>query len=283
MSHSIQSYLLQHSQALQISLGLELSTARIEIQCLLQAALRVKRAYLYAHAEQVLDEGQATTYRAMLEQRMQGVPIAYILGKREFFGLEFKVTPATLIPRPDTELLVEQALQRIPAHQLCAVLDLGTGSGAIALSVAQARPQAHVLAVDASEAALAVACDNKNSLGLANVNMLLSNWFGALAGKTFDVIVSNPPYIRSSDVHLQRGDVRFEPITALAAGEDGLSDIRTICGQSMQFLVPGGCLLLEHGYDQAEQVREILNASGFGAVFTERDLAGIERVTGGYA
>jgi len=283
MSYSIQSYLLQHSQALQTSLGLQLSTARIEIQCLLQAALRVNRAYLYAHAEQVLDEIQTNTYRAMLEQRMQGVPIAYILGKREFFGLEFKVTSATLIPRPDTELLVEQALLRIPLLHACAVLDLGTGSGAIALSIAHARPQAHVLAVDASAVALEVARDNKDSLGLGNVSMLLSDWFSALAGKTFDVIVSNPPYVRSRDVHLQRGDVRFEPITALAAGEDGLSDIRTIGSLAMQFLVPGGCLLLEHGYDQAAQVREILNASGFRAVFTERDLAGIERVTGGYA
>ena len=283
MSLSIQDYLLQHSKALQTNLGIELSTSRIEVQCLLQATLHVNRAYLYAHAEQALDEVQEAAYLALLERRMQGEPIAYILGKREFFGLDFKVTPATLIPRSDTELLVEQALQRIPTRQSCVVLDLGTGTGAIALSIAHARPQAQVLAVDASEAALQVARENKLALGLSNVSLLLSDWFGALAGRRFDVIVSNPPYIRSDDEHLRQGDVRFEPMTALASGEDGLRDIRLICSMSMQFLIPGGCLMLEHGYDQAQAVREILSLSGFHAVYTERDLAGIERVTGGYA
>lgn len=283
MSLSIQNYLLQHSKLLQAKLGLEPSTSRIEIQTLLQAALQVNRAYLYAHAEQVLDAAQEAAYLALFERRAQGEPIAYILGKREFFGLEFKVTPATLIPRPDTELLVEQAMQRIPAQRPCAVLDLGTGTGAIALSIAQARPQANVVAVDASEQALRVARDNQLNLGVNNVSLLLSDWFSALQGRNFDVIVSNPPYIRSDDIHLQQGDVRFEPMTALASGIDGLHDIRNICSRSMQFLLPGGCLLLEHGYDQAQQVREILHASGFQAVFTERDLAGVERVTGGYA
>ena len=172
MSHSIQDYLLQHSKALQTTLGIEPSTSRIEVQCLLQAALQVSRAYLYAHAELVLDVVQTNAYLALLERRMRGEPVAYILGKREFFGLDLKVTPATLIPRPDTELLVEQALQRIPAGQPCAVLDLGTGTGAIALSIAHARPQAQVLAVDASEAALQVAGENKLALGLSNVNLL---------------------------------------------------------------------------------------------------------------
>ena len=283
MSHSIQNYLLQHSKVLQTTLGLEPSTSRIEVQCLLQAVLQVNRAYLYAHAEQLLDEAEEVAYLASLERRVQGEPIAYILGKREFFGLDLKVTPATLIPRPDTELLVEQALQRIPTHQSYAVLDLGTGTGAIALSIAHARPQTQVLAVDASEAALQVAQENKIALGLNNVSLLLSDWFGALAGRRFDVMVSNPPYIRSDDEHLRQGDVRFEPMTALASGEDGLRDIRLICSMSMQFLIPGGCLMLEHGYDQAKAVREILINSGFRDVFTERDLAGIERVTGGYA
>lgn len=283
MNLSIQDYLLQHSKLLQVTLGLEPSTSRIEIQSLLQAVLQVNRAYLYAHAEQMLDAAQEAVYLALLERRAQGEPIAYILGKREFFGLDFKVTPATLIPRPDTELLVEQALQRIPTHQSCAVLDLGTGTGAIALSIAQARPQANVVAVDASEQALRVARDNQRSFKLNNVSLLLSDWFSALQGQHFNVIVSNPPYIPSGDIHLQQGDVRFEPLTALASGEDGLRDIRNICNRSMQFLKPGGCLLLEHGYDQAEPVREILRASGFRAVFTEHDLVGIERVTGGYA
>ena len=283
MSHSIQDYLLQHSKTLQATLGIEPSTSRIEVQCLLQEVLHVNRAYLYAHAEQVLNAVQDSAYMGLLKRRMQGEPIAYILGKREFFGLDLKVSPATLIPRPDTELLVEQALQHIPAGQPCAVLDLGTGTGAIALSIAHARPQTQVLAVDASEAALQVARENKLALGLSNVSLLLSDWFGALEGLRFDVIVSNPPYIRSDDVHLSQGDVRFEPMTALASGVDGLRDIRQICSMSMQFLIPGGCLMLEHGYDQAKAVQDIMSAAGFRKVYTERDLAGVERVTGGYA
>lgn len=283
MSHSIHDFLLQHSKVLQTALGIEPSTSRIEVQCLLQAALQVNRAYLYAHAEQLLDEAQEAAYLALLERRVRGEPIAYILGRREFFGLDLKVTPATLIPRPDTELLVEKALQRIPVGLPCAVLDLGTGTGAIALSIAHARPQTQVLAVDASEEALQVAHENKLALGLSNVSLLLSDWFEVLAGRRFDIIVSNPPYIRSDDVHLRQGDVRFEPMAALASGEDGLRDIRLICSMSMQFLIPGGSLMLEHGHDQAQAVRELLYASGYQDIHTERDLAGIERVTVGCA
>lgn len=283
MSLPISQILSQHGKALQTALAIEPDTARIEVQSLLQAALQVRRAYLYAHPEQELDRAQESAYQQLFERRMQGEPIAYILGKREFFGLEFKVTPATLIPRPDTELLVEQALLRIPERQSCEVLDLGTGTGVIALSIAHERPQAQVVAVDASVAALQVARANQIDLGLSNVTLLSSDWFDALVEQRFDIIVSNPPYIASEDRHLQQGDVRFEPLTALAAGEDGLRDILKICSMSMQFLNPKGCLLFEHGYDQAQSVRSLLLAAGFQRVFTERDLAGVERVTGGYA
>lgn len=283
MSLSIHEILSLHSRTLQQALEIEHSTARIEIQALLQSVLRVSRAYLYAHPEQELNREQENAYQRLFDRRAQGEPIAYILGKREFFGLEFKVTPATLIPRSDTELLVEQALQRIPTQQPCAILDLGTGTGAIALSIAHERPMAQVLAVDASTDALQVARENQLYLGLNNVSLLLSNWFDAVKERRFDIIVSNPPYIAANDAHLRQGDVRFEPVTALASGSDGLLDIRKICSMSMQFLEPKGCLLFEHGYDQAQAVRGILSAAGFNCVFTVHDLAGLERVTGGYA
>lgn len=283
MSLCIQDCLLRHGKVLQDVLGLAPSTARIEIQCLLQTALHVERAYLYAYAEQMLDTAQEAAYMALLERRVQGEPIAYILGAREFYGLELRVTPATLIPRPDTELLVELALQHIPEQQPCDVLDLGTGSGAIALSIAHARPHARIVAVDASQAALQVARDNQLQLGLSRVDMLLSDWYAALAGQRFDLIVSNPPYVAEQDAHLSQGDVRFEPVSALVSGADGLRDIRHIGSGAAQFLKPGGCLIVEHGYDQAAAVREIFRCAGLQRVYSARDLAGIERATGGYA
>jgi release factor glutamine methyltransferase len=283
MTISIQAYLLERGRILQAKLGIDPSTARIEAQCLLQSVLQVNRAYLFAHPEQILTPTQRVAYLALVERRMQGVPIAYLLGEREFFGLNFKVSPATLIPRPDTELLVELALQRIPQSGACHVLDLGTGSGAIALSIAHARPNAQVVAVDASPAALQVARENQFSLGLSNVSLLLSDWFEALGEQRFDVIVSNPPYIAADDEHLQLGDVRFEPLSALASGEDGLRDIRLISARSMQFLNERGCLMFEHGYDQAAAVRDILQQTGLNLVFSAHDLAGIERVSGGCA
>ena len=275
--------LQQHSKALQAALNLDISTARIEVQCLLQAVLHVNRAYLITHSEQSLTAAQQENYLALFERRLHGEPIAYLLGEREFFGLNFKVTPATLIPRPDTELLVELALQRIPQLGGCRVLDMGTGSGAIALSIAHARPGAQVIAVDMSEAALKVARENQHSLHLKNVALIQSDWFGGLAQQRFDVIVSNPPYIAASDEHLRLGDVRFEPLSALASGVDGLHDIRRISAQAMQHLNARGWLMFEHGYNQAEHVRKILQQAGFQQVFSARDLAGIERVTGGCA
>jgi release factor glutamine methyltransferase len=246
----------------------------------------------------MLNEAQAAAYRKLLQRRLAGEPLAYILGEREFFGLNFKVTPATLIPRPDTELLVELALARIPKPSpgLTAtlsrerergwgrgfrVLDLGTGSGAIALAIAHARSDVKVTAVDASPEALDVARENARRLNIANTHLLRSDWFSALAGNRFDLIVSNPPYIADGDAHLTQGDLRFEPCAALASGADGLDDIRRIVVDSREHLNPGGWLLFEHGYDQAGRVRELLGAAGYAGVFSARDLAGIERVSGG--
>jgi release factor glutamine methyltransferase len=263
------------------ALGLERDEARSEVQALLQSVLDVNRAYLLAHPERVLDEQEHSRYQKLLQRRLQGEPLAYILGEREFFGLSFQVTPATLIPRADTELLVELALARIPPQGPCRVLDLGTGSGAIALSIAHARADIDVTAVDGSEAALAVAQENARRLGVGNVRLLRSDWFGALDDQHYHLIVSNPPYIPEGDAHLARGDLRFEPLSALAAGADGLDDIRRIIDGAGAHLTAGGWLLLEHGYDQAAAVRALLSRAGFEKVCSNNDLAGIERVSSG--
>jgi len=281
------------SKRLQAALNLEVATARIEVQILLQTVLNVNRAYLLTHPERVLSEDEFSRYSGLLDRRLNGEPIAYILGVREFYGLDFKVTPATLIPRPDTELLVELALQKIPRPlagegvrqdgRRYRVLDMGTGSGAIALAIAHERPEAQVVAVDASEAALLVATENAKQLQTGNVRLLHSDWFSVLADERFDLIVSNPPYIESDDEHLSLGDVRFEPRTALASGGDGLDDIRRILGEAKKHLESGGWLMFEHGYNQALQVRELMRDAGFNEVTSAHDLSGIERVTLGCA
>ena len=305
MPSSLAEILLNDSKRLEAALNLDSSSARIEVQCLLQTVLQVNRAYLLTHPEQQLESEQQAHYTALFGRRLRGEPIAYLLGEREFYGLTFKVTPATLIPRPDTELLVELALQRIPLHGAFRVLDLGTGSGAIALSIAHARPDIEVTAVDASLEALGVARENALRLlvqhkpahistgsmrtdsckvaVIANVRLLRSDWFSALAGERFDLIVSNPPYIADGDAHLAQGDLRFEPRGALASGADGLGDIRRIVVDAKEHLHAGGWLLFEHGYDQAGRARELLGAAGYAEVFSARDLAGIERVSGGTA
>ena len=288
MQRNLSSLLTRDKARLETALGLDSGTSRIEVQMLLQSVLKVPRSYLLAHPEQVLNAAQHAAYDNLLQRRLQGEPVAHILGEREFFGLSFRVTPATLIPRPETELLVELALKYLTSPQPSPekgegirVLDLGTGSGAIALSIAHSRPDVAVTAVDASEAALEVARENAQRLGIANVRFLQSDWFSALAGQRFDLIVSNPPYIAAGDAHLTQGDVRFEPMSALASGVDGLDDIRSIAGQAGAYLEHGAWLLLEHGYDQAAQVRDLLQMNGFIAVFSAKDIAGIDRVSGG--
>ncbi len=282
MARSIQQALAEDAATLATTLALDASTARIEIQALLQHVLGVNRAYLLAHANEALSDGADAAYREPFERRLAGEPLAYILGEREFFGLTFKVTPATLIPRPDTELLVELALERMSTVS-CRVLDLGTGSGAIALSIAHVRPDAEVWACDVSADAIAVAEENARCLDLSNVRLLESDWFESLPALQFDVIVSNPPYIAEGDPHLAQGDLRFEPARALASGADGLRDIRHLINESKRFLTKSGWLLFEHGYDQAVRARALLKDAGYGEVFSARDLAGIERVSGGRA
>lgn len=281
MSRQIQTILSRDTLALSDTLALEASSARIEVQCLLQKVLNIPRVYLLAHPEHNLTETEYTQYECLLRRRLSGEPIAYILGTREFFGIDLKVTTATLIPRHETELLVEQALLHIPTQEQSAVLDLGTGSGAIALAIARQRPLAKVTACDYSQEALAVALENAQMLGIDNVHFMRSNWFAALKMQRFPVIVSNPPYICAGDRHLAQGDVRFEPETALVSGADGLDDIRHIVLHGTLHLQPGGWLLLEHGYDQAGQVRDLLQQAGYVAVYSVCDLSGTERVSGG--
>ncbi|HSI25544.1 MAG TPA: peptide chain release factor N(5)-glutamine methyltransferase [Methylotenera sp.] len=255
------------------------SEAKLEAQLLLKNLLNVNRAWLISHQNDALEANINEAYRVLINRRLNGEPIAYILGAREFYGLNLKVTPATLIPRPDTETLVDAALAKIPLQKKLNICDLGTGSGAIALAIAKHRPQAFVLALDASQVALDIAIENAQSLGIANLKFILSDWFNALKNEKFDIIVSNPPYIEADDALLSLGDLRFEPLSALASGQDGLDDIRSIISQAPQHLNPHGWLLLEHGYNQAEKVAALLKQAGFNQISQAQDLAGIERVT----
>ena len=250
----------------------------LEARILLSHALQLSRVQLVTQSERILTPQESVTVAALFTRRLNGEPIAYILGEREFFGLALYTTPDVLIPRPETELLVELTLDRMPDK--ASVLDMGTGSGAIAVAIAHTRSDAEVTALDASEAALTVARSNAER-HQAQVRLLHSDWYGALGNEQFDVIVSNPPYIVAGDPHLSEGDLRFEPVDALTDHGDGLSAIRTIVEGAQSHLVPGGWILMEHGYNQAAQVRELLIQQGFSDVQSWQDLAGIERATGG--
>lgn len=260
--------------------GLDQAESRIEIRALMQHSLgNGDHAWLIAHGDDAVTDDLRARFESLLARRIEGEPVAHILGRREFYGRDFIVTPDTLIPRPDTETLVEAALDRIPVGQACGILDLGTGTGAIGITLALERPHAKVTFVDYSEAALAIARENARQLSAHNVAALHSDWFSALKGQRFDLIVSNPPYIETADPHLQQGDLRFEPVTALASGADGLDDIRIISAQAADHLTPNGWLMLEHGYQQGAAVRNILQHHGFTNIGTATDLAGHERVT----
>lgn len=252
-----------------------------EVEVLLGHALGKDRAWLYAHADDVLAVDGALRFHALLMRRAAGEPLAYIVGRREFWSLDLAVTRDVLIPRPETELLVELALRRIPQIVQLDIADLGTGSGAIALAIARERPIARMVATDASVAALDVARANARRLGIGNVEFAHGDWCAALSGRRFDVIVSNPPYIAETDAHLQQGDLRFEPRAALASGADGLDAIRSIVHAAPAHLQPGAWLLLEHGFGQGAAVRELLERRGFQDVSTAVDLEGRERVSGG--
>ena len=253
----------------------------LDNRILLCHALGLTRVNLITRSEHALDDDQARRFAALVQRRLDGEPIAYIVGQREFFGLPFEVSGDVLIPRPDTELLVELTLERLPPSGRA--LDMGTGSGAIAVAVAHTRPDADVTALDVSEAALAVARRNAAANG-AKVAFLHSDWFAALDGRPpFDVIASNPPYIASGDHHLSEGDLRYEPVGALTDHADGLSALRIIVAGAIKHLKPQGWLLMEHGYDQSAAVRALLTEQGYSDVQSWTDLAGIERVTGARA
>lgn len=256
---------------------------RVDAELLLLHILQRPGSWLYTHADDVLEMDVQTTYAALVDRRAAGEPLAYITGRRGFWSLDLEVTPATLIPRPETELLVEQALQRLPVDAACDVADLGTGSGAIALAIACERPGARVVATDASADALVVAQRNAQRHGIANVAFMQGDWLAPLAGRRFEVIVSNPPYIEAADPHLGQGDLRFEPAGALAAGADGLDDIRRIVRDARKHLQPGGWLLFEHGWNQGDAARQLLREAGYAEVLTARDLELRDRVSGGRA
>lgn len=259
-----------------------------EARLLLGYVLQKPLAWLLAHDDEVLDEARLSAFKTLVTRRAAGEPVAYLLGYREFFGREFLTTPATLIPRPETELLVERVIEKVGdgetaiKHKSRRILDLGTGTGCIAITLALECPDASVFAIDANEATLNVAQANAQRLN-ANVRFLHSDWFAAVGGEKFDLIVGNPPYIAAEDAHLLQGDLRFEPLAALASGANGLDAIRHIIATAPAYLNSAGELWLEHGYDQAEAVRELLDSAGFLHIEQHCDLAGIVRVSGGCA
>ncbi|ARU87480.1 peptide chain release factor N(5)-glutamine methyltransferase [Pseudomonas sp. M30-35] len=253
-------------------------SARLDVELLLAHVLGKSRSYLHTWADKALSDEQLEQFAAAIKRRQAGEPVAYILGQQGFWSLELEVAPHTLIPRPDTELLVETALQLIAATP-ASVLDLGTGTGAIALALASERPAWRVSGVDRVPQAIELAERNRSRLKLGNAQFLLSHWFDAISDQRYQMIVSNPPYIAAGDQHLSQGDVRFEPNSALVAGDDGLDDIRLIIEQAPHHLNAQGWLLLEHGYDQAAAVCALLSERGFNQVESRRDLGGHQRIS----
>jgi release factor glutamine methyltransferase len=252
-----------------------------EAKILLGHVLRRDRAWLAAHGQEQLSARDANAFDALARRRRDGEPVAYLTGRREFYGLDLEITPDVLIPRPETELLVELALVRIGAGEHAEVLDLGSGSGAVTLAIASERPQSTVLGVDISAAAVTLALRNASRLSLGNATFIASDWFSAVPKKHYGMIVANPPYVASGDAHLSEGDLRFEPRLALAAGADGLNAIRAIVADAASYLAPGAWLLLEHGYDQADAVRAMLRDAKFSDVQSRRDLEGNPRIAMG--
>lgn len=255
--------------------------ARLEAEVLLAHVLGRNRAWLHTWPERMLADDEAARFHALVRRRAMGEPVAHLTGRREFWSLELEVTPATLIPRPDTEILVEAALALVPPDVRWRIADLGTGSGAIALALAGERPQCRFVGVDVSGAALEVAARNARRLGLDNIDLIQGEWLRPITDMCLEMIVSNPPYIEADDAHLSQGDVRFEPRSALVSGHDGLDDIRRIIDTARRCLVPGGWLLIEHGWRQGAAVRELLLSHGYRHVCAHADLAGNERVARG--
>lgn len=252
---------------------------RLEASVLLAHALGIRRESVLAYPERPVSATELDRYTECVQRRRDGVPVAYLTGLREFYGLELRVSPEVLIPRPESELIVDAVLQRLGPDASAAVLDLGTGSGAIAIAIARHRPHATVDAFDVSPGAVAAATANASALSLANVRVRRSDWYAECPDRArYDVIVSNPPYIKLGDPHLAEGDVRHEPMLALVGGADGLNAIRVVVAGASARLVDGGYLMFEHGYDQSAAALRLLRDAGFGAVESLRDLAGLERV-----
>lgn len=266
---------LQRASELQDS-----DSARLDTELLLAFVLGKDRTWLYTWPEKTLTEQQAAQFAQLLARRKAGEPVAHLTGRREFWTLNLHVDPNTLIPRPDTELLVETALE-LPLPERARVLDLGTGTGAIALAIASEKPRWQVTAVDRVEAAVQLAERNRVEHGIDNARVMASNWYEQLAGQKYDLIVSNPPYIAGDDPHLGQGDVRFEPVSALVADDEGLADIRKIAEGAQTHLAAGGWLMVEHGWQQAPAVRQVFSEYGFKNIESRKDLAGWERVTVG--
>lgn len=256
-------------------------SARLDAELLLAHVTGLTRTALIVRAHENLSSQDESRLHQLLLRRTQGEPIAYLIGKREFWSLNLIVTPAVLIPRPETELLVEQALRRIPPDSQWIIADLGTGSGAVALAIARERPRCRVIATDNSTAALAVARSNVQQLGITNVELHQGEWLSPLADMRLDLIVSNPPYVAERDPHLAQGDLRFEPNGALVAGADGLAAIRIIARDALAHMRPGGCLLMEHGFDQGPAVRDILLERGYQSLTTYTDLQALPRISVG--
>ena len=275
--HSIKSVLAEAAD----TLAAVSDSALLDAEVLLCLALNKQRSYLRAWPDQQLQPEHLTAFKALLEQRQKGMPVAYITGNREFWSRDFQVTPDVLIPRPDTELLIELSLNLIPANEPAKIIDLGTGSGIIAITLAAERPHAQISATDFSLAALRIAQLNADKHHINNIQFYQSDWFADIPDTKFNLIISNPPYIAEDDSHLQQGDVRFEPQTALCAAEQGLRDIKIIADAARNYLEPCGHLLIEHGYDQQQQVQALFKDLHYDKVQTYTDLSGQPRVTYG--
>ena len=258
------------------------SSARLDAEILLCDVMRFNRSKIYSHPDQPVADEKLTLFKSLIEQRRQGHPIAHLTGKKEFWSLELAINEDTLIPRPETECLVETSLQLIPDDKECNILDLGTGSGAIAIAIASERPHCNIIATDINANALAMAKKNAAFHGLTNIQFLVSDWYKNIPAQTFDLIVSNPPYIKQDDEHLSQGDVRFEPKLALIAGTDGMQAINIILELAKTYLARDARLLVEHGYDQKELVRHGFLVNGFNQVTTIQDLSGQDRITYGH-
>ncbi len=259
------------------------NSPEIDAEVLLGYSLGQSRAWLLTYQDEELSDSQNSDFQQLVERRRQGEPIAYILGNREFWSLNLNVSPATLIPRPETEVLVEVAIEKaiMLTKNTLSIADLGTGSGAIALALASELPSAFITAVDQSKDALAVAIENAEMCQLSNIEFIPSNWFDSILEHQFDIICSNPPYIETLDPHLQQGDLRFEPRSALASGPDGFFDLQQIIAKAPLFLNDGGWLILEHGFQQAQRTQDLLAEQGFVNIETREDYAGHPRITFG--